>query len=124
MGHTITSRLTEDAQEIKTPEGLAFEVKLEQQHCSDITKKAEYTNYEALIFAHHKKEINFYRAILIEGTTIQVIGETLEFKHFLKKDGNSGISAIINGASLGFIYNPELDSQPILEQKYQCPSLH
>jgi len=117
MGHSITRRLTEDAHEIKTPEGLAFEVKLEQRHCSDI-------NYKAWIFVHHKKEINFYRAVLIEGTTIEVIGDTLAFKPFLKKDGSSGVSAIINGARLGFIYNPELDSQPILEQEYQCPSLH
>ena len=71
MPHTITAKLNKPARKHQGQNGTTFFVSLGEKNYNYTTKSAEWTNYEAALFAKDA-QIAFYESVLIENAVIEV----------------------------------------------------
>ena len=76
MSHTITSKLNKDAKQHTSGSGVTFFVTLGECNYDYKTKKKEWTNYQASLFAKDA-QIEYYSDILRAGSIITVSGTGL-----------------------------------------------
>lgn len=103
MAHTIVGKLNKPASQFQAGEGTGFGVRLGVQYYDRETKQKEWTNYEAVIFANQPAQVDFYQSTLVEGSVIELSGESLKVRKF---DGQNGqqISLELIGAKLGYVH--------------------
>ena len=103
MAHTIVGKLNKPASQFQAGEGTGFGVRLGVQYYDRETKQKEWTNYEAVIFANQPAQVDFYQSTLVEGSVIELSGESVEVRKF---DGQNGqqISLELIGAKLGYVH--------------------
>lgn len=127
MAHTITGKLNKSANEIPTQNGVGFGIRLGVQYYDRETKQKEWTNYEAIIFASQPQQIQFYRDVLVEGSVIEVSGESLKIKQFQGQNGLSLSLELIN-AKLGYVHAagqvPQQQPAYQPQQSYAAPQQH
>ena len=104
MAHTITCKLNNDARQHQNSAGVTFFVSLGEKNYNHKTKQAEYTNYDAALFAKDS-QIDFYSKCLVKGAIVEVSGTGLIME--VDPSGQYQPKLIIQDAKLGFV-NDEL----------------
>lgn len=106
MAHTIVGKLNQAANQFQAGDGTGFGVRLGVQYYDRETKQKEWTNYEAVIFANQAAQIQFYQSALVEGSVIELSGESIKVKTF---DGQNGqkITLELIGAKLGYVHTAQ-----------------
>ena len=107
MSHSITCKLNNDARSSQGQDSTTFFVSLGEKNYNFTTKKNEYTNYEAALFAKGN-QVGFYQSALVAGAVIEVsstgviieIDPTGQYKPKLK----------MVDAKLGFVHNDNQDA--------------
>lgn len=102
MSHSITCKLNKDARQFANQSGVTFFVSLGEKNYNFKTKQAEYTNYEAALFAKDT-QIQFYTDALREGTIIEVSGTGLLLE--MPDDPQYKPKLVIQDAKLGFVHS-------------------
>ena len=127
MAHTIVGKLNKAANEIPTQNGTGFGIRLGVQYYDRETKQKEWTNYETVIFASQPQQVQFYKDVLVEGSVIEVSGESLKIKQFQGQNGLILSLEIIN-AKLGYVHAGQASQQqggyqqqPAQQQAYAAP---
>ena len=123
MAHTIVGKLNKNASIFQAGESTGFGIRLGVKYYDRETQQNEWTNYEAVIFAKQPNQIQFYQNALVEGSVIEVSGDSLKIKSF---DGQNGqqLSVEILNAKLGYVHTSQQVSnqqqyQPQQQQQYQ-----
>lgn len=119
MSITITGKLNKPANKFDAGDYTGFGVRLGVQYYDRKTKKKEWTNYNAVLFASQPAKIKYYEDVLIEGAVIELTGQkaridTYEDKHTIE----------LLEASLGFAFTGEqssLQQQSKANQEHQQP---
>lgn len=103
MAHTIVGKLNKPASQFQAGDGTGFGVRLGVQYYDRETKQKEWTNYEAVIFANQQAQVDFYQSALVEGSVIELSGESIKIRKF---DGQNGqqISLELINAKLGYVH--------------------
>tara|TARA_R110002049_G_scaffold203711_1_gene374339 strand:+ start:33299 stop:33805 length:507 start_codon:yes stop_codon:yes gene_type:complete len=103
MAHTIVGKLNQAATQFQAGDGTGFGVRVGVQYYDRETKHKEWTNFEAVIFANQAAQIQFYQSALVEGSVIELSGESIKIKTF---DGQNGqkITLELIGAKLGYVH--------------------
>lgn len=124
MAHTIVGKLNQAATQFQAGDGTGFGVRIGVQYYDRETKQKEWTNYECAIFANQAAQIHFYQSALVEGSVIELSGESIKVKTF---DGQNGqkITLELIGAKLGYVHTGQQPQQsyqqPAQQQGYQQP---
>lgn len=118
MAHTIVGKLNSTATQFQAGDGTGFGVRLGVQYYDRETKQKEWTNYEAVIFANQAAQIQFYQSALVEGSVIELSGDSLKVKSF---DGQNGqrITLEVIGAKLGYVHTGQTPQQGGYNQPQQ-----
>lgn len=103
MAHTITGKLNKAAREFQAGESLGFGINIGVKYYDRATGQNEWTNYKAAIFSKNQAQIDFLRSALIEGSIVEVSGESIKVDKFQKDDGSTMITLELNNARLGYI---------------------
>ena len=127
MSTTITGKLNKSANQFQAGESTGFGFRLGVKYRDPKTKKDEWTNYQAVIFAKAPGQIQFYQSTLVEGSVIEVTCEQLRVDSY---DGNNGpiLSIDMLNARLGYVYSqqqaPQQQGQPSQQQpqNFQQPA--
>lgn len=103
MAHAIVGKLNKPANQFQAGDGTGFGIRLGVQYYDRETKQKEWTNYEAVIFANQQAQVDFYQSALVEGSVIEISGESIKIRKF---DGQNGqqISLELIGAKLGYVH--------------------
>ena len=103
MATTITGKLNKDARQFQAGDSTGFGVRLGVKYRDPKTKKNEWCNYQAAIFAKSPGQIAFYQQSLVEGAVIEVSCDQLCVESY---DGQNGQVLSINmlNARLGYIH--------------------
>lgn len=111
MAHSVTGKLNKAATQFQAGDGTGFGVRLGVQYYDRETKQKEWTNYEAVIFANQQAQVDFYKSALVEGSVVELSGESLKVKTF---DGQNGqqITLELVGAKLGYVYTGQQNNAP------------
>lgn len=121
MAHSVTGKLNKAATQFQAGDGTGFGVRLGVQYYDRETKQKEWTNYEAVIFANQPAQVDFYKSALVEGSVVELSGESLKVKTF---DGQNGqqITLELVGAKLGYVYTGQQNNAPAQSNSgYQQP---
>lgn len=115
MAHTIVGKLNKNASIFQAGESTGFGIRLGVKYYDRETQQNEWTNYEAAIFAKQPNQIQFYQNALVEGSVIEVSGDSLKIKSF---DGQNGqqLSIEILNAKLGYVHTGQHANN---QQQYQ-----
>jgi len=110
MGVTVTGKLNKAAHRFLAGESVGFGIRIGQQYYDRKTKQKEWTNYKAVIFAKNPNMIAFLQGSLVEGSVVEVTGDTQAIEVY---DGQNGqvLSIEIHNAKLGFVHSPEQPAQ-------------
>jgi len=103
MGHTVTGKLNKAAREFAAGESLGFGVSVGVKYYDRTTKQNEWTNYKAVIFSKNQAQIDFLRGALVEGSVVELFGESIKVDAFQKDDGSTMITLELNNARLGYV---------------------
>lgn len=103
MATTITGKLSKDAKQFAAGEYTGFNVRIGVKYYDRQTKENQWTNYSAVIFSNNQSQISFLQGALIEGSIIEVQGESIKVDTFTKDDGQTLITLELNNARLGYI---------------------
>jgi single-strand DNA-binding protein len=103
MGHTVTGKLNKAAREFQAGESLGFGINVGVKYYDRGTKQNEWTNYKAVIFSKNQSQIDFLRGALVEGSVVELFGESIKVDSFTKDDGGTMITLELNNARLGYI---------------------
>lgn len=120
MAHTITGKLNKAATQFQAGESTGFGLRLGVKYYDRETKKDEFCNYEAVIFAKAPAQVKFYQDVLIEGAVVEVSGDKQKIRQF---QGQSGLSLSIEllDAKLGFVHAPNQQPQQQPQRQAQQP---
>ena len=117
MPHTITAKLNKPARKHQGQNGTTFFVSLGEKNYNYTTKSAEWTNYDAALFAKDA-QIAFYESVLIENAVIEVNAGGIiidasnpEYKPKL----------VLQDAKLGFTHNPQGQAPQQQQVQQQAP---
>ena len=102
MATTITGKLNKAASVFQAGDSTGFGLRIGVQYYDRETKQKEWTNYEAVIFAKPGPQADFYAGALVEGSIVEVSGQSLKIKKF---EGQNGLSLSIEliDAKIGYI---------------------
>lgn len=103
MGHTVTGKLNKPAREFAAGESLGFGINVGVKYYDRTTKQNEWTNYKAVIFSKNQSQIDFLRGALVEGSVVELFGESIKVDPFVKDDGSTMITLELNNARLGYV---------------------
>ncbi len=110
MAHTITGKLNKAATQFQAGDATGFGLRLGVKYYDRETKKDEFCNYEAVIFAKAPAQIQFYQNVLVEGAIVEVSGDKQKIRQFQGQNGLS-LSIELLDAKLGFVYAPNQQPQ-------------
>ncbi|EPB9892075.1 hypothetical protein ACRWPG_005432, partial [Escherichia coli] len=65
------------------------------------TKKKEWTNYSAVVFAKPGAQADYYRSVLVEGGIVEITGENIRVDVYQGQNGQSITLELLN-AKIGF----------------------
>lgn len=105
MSHTITGKLNKAATQFQAGDATGFGIRLGVKYYDRETKKDEYCNYEAVIFAKAPAQVQFYQNVLVEGAIVEVSGDKQKIRQFQGQNGLS-LSIELLDAKLGFVFSP------------------
>jgi len=123
MAHTIVGKLNQAATQFQAGDGTGFGVRIGVQYYDRETKQKEWTNYEAVIFANQAAQIQFYQSSLVEGSVVELSGESIKIKTFDGQNGQKITLELIN-ARLGYVHtgqNQNNQSQGGYAPQQQAP---
>lgn len=102
MSTTITGKLNKSATTFQAGDSIGFGLRLGVQYYDRETKKKEWTNYQCVIFAKPGAQADFYASSLVEGSIVEVSGQSLKINKF---EGQNGLSLSIEliDAKVGYI---------------------
>jgi single-strand DNA-binding protein len=103
MGHTVTGKLNKAAREFAAGESLGFGINVGVKYYDRTTKQNEWTNYKAVIFSKNQSQIDFLRGALVEGSIVELFGESIKVDPFVKDDGSTMVTLELNNARLGYV---------------------
>lgn len=110
MAHTIVGKLNQAATQFQAGDGTGFGVRIGVQYYDRETKQKEWTNFEAAIFANQAAQIQFYQSALVEGSVIELSGESIKVKTFEGQNGQK-ITLELIGAKLGYVHTGQATQQ-------------
>lgn len=117
MSHTITGKLNKAATQFQAGDATGFGLRLGVKYYDRETKKDEYCNYEAVIFAKAPAQVQFYQNVLVEGAIVEVSGDKQKIRQFQGQNGLS-LSIELLDAKLGFVFAP--NQQPSQQPQRQA----
>ncbi len=122
MAHTITGKLNKAATQFQAGESTGFGIRIGVKYYDRETKKDEYCNYEAVIFAKAPAQVQFYQNVLVEGAIVEVSGDKQKIRQYQGQNGLS-LSIELLDAKLGFVFSPnqQPSQQPRQAQPVQQP---
>ena len=103
MAHSVTGQLNKAAREFQAGESLGFGISIGVKYYDRQKSSNEWTNYKAVIFSKNQAQIDFLRSALVEGSIIEMSGESIRVDTFQKDDGSTLITLELNNARLGYI---------------------
>ncbi|EHG00176.1 hypothetical protein i01_03298 [Escherichia coli cloneA_i1] len=89
MAHSITVRLNKPAREFQYGENIGFNIRAGVQYYDRQTKKKEWTNYSAVVFAKPGAQADYYRSVLVEGGIVEITGENIRVDVYQGQNGQS-----------------------------------
>ncbi|EKJ8216976.1 hypothetical protein [Citrobacter sedlakii] len=101
MAHSITVRLNKPAREFQAGENIGFNIRAGVQYYDRQTKKKEWTNYSAAVFAKPGAQADYYRSVLVEGGIVEITGENIKVDVYQGQNGQSITLELLN-ARIGF----------------------
>ncbi|MEK0247810.1 hypothetical protein QFI66_006720 [Raoultella sp. BAC10a-01-01] len=101
MSHSITVRLNKPAREFQAGENIGFNIRAGVQYYDRQSKKKEWTNYIAAVFAKQGAQADYYRSVLVEGGIVEVTGESIKVDVYQGQNGQSITLELLN-ARIGF----------------------
>ncbi|EOM4469909.1 hypothetical protein ACMVVW_004527 [Escherichia coli] len=101
MAHSITVRLNKTAREFQAGENIGFNIRAGVQYYDRQTKKKEWTNYSAVVFAKPGAQADYYRSVLVEGGIVEITGENIRVDVYQGQNGQSITLELLN-AKIGF----------------------
>lgn len=101
MAHSITVRLNKPAREFQAGENIGFNIRAGVQYYDRQTKKKEWTNYNAVVFAKPGAQADYYRSVLVEGGIVEITGENIRVDVYQGQNGQSITLELLN-AKIGF----------------------
>lgn len=101
MAHSITVRLNKPAREFNAGESIGFNIRAGVQYYDRQTKKKEWTNYSAAVFAKPGPQADYYRSVLVEGGIVEITGESIKVDVYQGQNGQSITLELLN-ARIGF----------------------
>lgn len=110
MAHSVTGKLNKAATQFQAGDSTGFGVRLGVQYYDRETKQKEWTNYEAVIFASQQAQVDFYRSALVEGSVVELSGESIKVKTFEGQNGQQ-ITLELIGAKLGYVHTGQQTQQ-------------
>lgn len=122
MSHTITGKLNKAATQFQAGESTGFGIRIGVKYYDRETKKDEYCNYEAVIFAKAPAQVQFYQNVLVEGAIVEMSGDKQKIRQYQGQNGLS-LSIELLDAKLGFVFSPnqQPSQQPRQTQPVQQP---
>ena len=105
MAHSITVRLNKPAREFQAGENIGFSIRAGVQYYDRQSKKKEWTNYSAAIFAKPGAQADYYRSVLVEGGIVEITGESIKVDVYQGQNGQSITLELLN-ARIGFATSP------------------
>lgn len=122
MGVSVTGKLNKAATQFQAGDSVGFGVRVGQKFYCRESKKDEWCNFEAVIFAKAPAQIQFYQQVLVEGAVIEISGDKQRIKQFQGQNGLQ-LSIEILDAKLGYVFNPnQQPAQQALMQQPQQPA--
>ena len=106
MAHTVVGKLTKAASIFQAGESTGFGVRIGVKFYDRETKSDQWTNYEAAIFAKQPNQVQFYHQALVEGSVIELSGDSIKVKTFEGQNGQS-ITLELNNAKLGYVHTSQ-----------------
>lgn len=120
MAHTITGKLNKAATQFQAGDATGFGIRLGVKYYDRETKKDEYCNYEAVIFAKAPAQVQFYQNVLVEGAVVEVSGDKQKIRQFQGQNGLS-LSIELLDAKLGFVFAPNQQPSQQPQRQTQPP---
>lgn len=121
MGVSVTGKLNKAASQFQIEGGMGFGVRVGQKFYCRESKKDDWCNFEAVIFAKAPAQIQFYQQALVEGSIIEISGDKQRIKQFQGQNGLQ-LSIEILDAKLGYVFNPNQQPQQAPMQQPQQPA--
>lgn len=115
MAHTIVGKLNHAATQFQAGDGTGFGVRVGVQYYDRETRQKEWTNYECVIFANQAAQIQFYQSALVEGSVVELSGESIKIKTFAGQNGQK-ITLELIGAKLGYVHTGQQPQQNAPQQ--------
>lgn len=111
MGTTVTGKLGRDASQFQAGDATGFGVRIGVKYYDRETRQNEWTNYEAAIFSKNPAQIQFYQSSLVEGSVVEITGDSIKIKEY-----NGKYTLELLNAKIGFIHTgqqaPQQASNP------------
>lgn len=121
MGVSVTGKLNKAATQFQAGDSVGFGVRVGQKFYCRESKKDDWCNFEAVIFAKAPAQIQFYQQALVEGVIIEISGDKQRIKQFQGQNGLQ-LSIEILDAKLGYVFNPNQQPQQAPTQQPQQPA--
>lgn len=101
MAHSITVKLNKPAREFQAGESIGFNVRAGVQYYDRHSKKKEWTNYSAAVFAKPGPQADYYRGVLVEGSIVELTGDSIKVDVYQGNNGQT-ITLELQNAKVGF----------------------
>jgi single-strand DNA-binding protein len=128
MSHTITFKLQKPAHQFQAGDATGFGIRGGVKFYDRETRKDEWTNYEAVLFAKSQAQIDYYTQMLVPDSVVSVSGATIKVKTFATRQGEQSINLVLNGALLEYVVAAPSNRAPdAAQQAYQkavAPAQH
>lgn len=118
MSHTVTFKLQKPAHQFQAGDSTGFGIRGGVKYYDRETKKDEWTNYEAVIFAKSQAQIDYYTQTLAKDSVVTVSGKTQKIKHFPGKD-EIITTIVLNDAWLDYVAAPSNRAPDAAQQAYK-----
>lgn len=109
--HSITVRLNKSAREFQAGDSIGFNIRAGVQYYDRQKKHKEWTNYIATVFAKPGPQADYYRNVLVDGTVVEISGDTIRVDVY---DGQNGqaITLELQNARIGSAYPGDKQGKP------------
>ena len=101
MATTVTFKLNKDATQFQAGDSVGFGIRGGVKYYDRQTKKKEWTNYSAVVFAKPGAQADYYRSVLVEGGIVEITGENIRVDVYQGQNGQSITLELLN-AKIGF----------------------
>ncbi|EKY2102073.1 hypothetical protein [Cronobacter sakazakii] len=109
MAHSITVKLNKPAREFQAGESIGFNVRAGVQYYDRQSKKKEWTNYSAAVFARPGPQADYYRSVLVEGSIVELTGDSIKVDVYQGNNGQT-ITLELQNAKIGFVSSGQQQS--------------